>query len=477
MEILEDEIVKLQIEDVFSKQQIQALKMRSSKPSQRIDILKKMLDWIQIHQDDIRKAIHADFKKPYPEIDISEIFVVTSEINHAIKNLESWMKPKKVSTPKTLLGTKSHIQYEPKGTTLIIAPWNYPFNLALAPLVSALAAGCTAIIKPSEMTPHTSALIRRLVEEVFDTHTVAVFEGEIPVSQMLLAKPFDHIFFTGSPAVGKIIMKAAAEHLSSLTLELGGKSPAIIDRQADLQDAAAKVIWGKFVNCGQTCIAPDYILVDELVKEDFLTELKIQILKMYDPNAKGIEKSNDYARIVSQKHLQRLNRLLSDANLKGAKTIFGGSIGESDNYFEPTLLTEVTEEMDVMQEEIFGPILPILSYTDLTVAIDYINKRPKPLALYAFSKDKFTTDQILLQTSSGGAVVNDCILHFLQNELPFGGVNNSGMGKAHGLHGFLAFSNEKAVLNQRIGLTTSKPLYPPYGITGKKIIQALIKWF
>jgi len=477
MVILEDEIVKLQIEDVFSKQQIQALNMRSSKHSQRIALLQKMLDWILSHQEDIRKAIHADFKKPYPEIDISEIFVVTSEINHAIKNLKAWMKPKKVSTPKTLLGTKSHIQYEPKGTCLIIAPWNYPFNLASAPLVSALAAGCTAIIKPSEMTPHSSALIRRLVEEVFDQHTVAVFEGEIPISQMLLAKPFDHIFFTGSPVVGKMIMKAAAEHLTSLTLELGGKSPAIIDRQADLRDAAGKIIWGKFVNCGQTCIAPDYILVDDLVKVSFLSELKIQLLKMYDPEAKGIDQSKDYARIVSQKHLQRLKRMLSDANLKGAKTIFGGGITETDNYFEPTLLTEVTDEMEVMQEEIFGPILPILSYTDLTAAIDYINKRPKPLALYAFSKDKFTTDQILHQTSSGGVVINDCILHFLQNELPFGGVNNSGMGKAHGHHGFLAFSNEKAVLNQRIGLTTSKPLYPPYGITGKKIIKALIKWF
>lgn len=477
MEILEDDIVKLQIEDVFSKQQIQALKMRSSKSSQRINLLKKMLDWVQIHQEDIRKAVHADFKKPYPEIDVSEIFVVTSEINHAIKNLERWMKPKRMSTPKTLLGTKSHIQNEPKGTSLIISPWNYPFNLALGPLVSALAAGCTAIIKPSEMTPHSSALIRRLVEEVFDQHTVAVFEGEIPVSQLLLTKPFDHIFFTGSPAVGKMIMKAAAEHLSSLTLELGGKSPAIIDRQADLQDAAAKIIWGKFVNCGQTCIAPDYILVDEMVKEDFLSELKIQILKMYDPHAKGIDKSNDYARIVNQKHLHRLKRLLSDANMKGATTYFGGSTAESDNYFEPTLLTEVTDEMDVMQEEIFGPILPILSYTDLTVAIDYINKKPKPLALYAFSKNKSTTDQILQQTSSGGAVINDCVLHFLQNELPFGGVNNSGMGKTHGHHGFLAFSNEKAVLNQRIGLTTTKPLYPPYGMTGKKIIQALIRWF
>jgi aldehyde dehydrogenase (NAD+) len=443
----------------------------------RIALLRKLLEWIKQNQEDIRRAVHADFKKPYPEIDVSEIYVVTSEINHAIKHLEGWMKPKKVPTPLTMLGSKSYIQYEPKGTTLIIAPWNYPFNLALGPLVSALSAGCTAIIKPSEMTPHTSALIRRLVEETFDKSLVAVFEGEVNVSQLLLAKPFDHIFFTGSPAVGKIIMKAAAENLSSITLELGGKSPAIVDTKTNLNDAAEKIIYGKFLNCGQTCIAPDYVLVHDSVKEVFLNKLKEQIEKMYNPTKKGIEKSKDYSRIVNEKHLQRIKQLVADANQKGADTYLGGSYNEAENYFEPTVITDLTEEMDLMQEEIFGPILPVLGFADMEEAINYINLKPKPLALYIFSNNKDTIKRVLKETSSGGAVINDCALHFLQNELPFGGVNNSGIGKSHGYFGFLAFSNEKAVLRQRIGMTATKPLFPPYGIISQKIIDSLLKWF
>ncbi|PSK99216.1 aldehyde dehydrogenase (NAD+) [Cecembia rubra] len=464
------------IDQVFEMQKAQAIKMRMSSVNQRIILLKKLLDWIKSHQVDIRRAIHADFKKPYPEIDISEIFVVTSEIKHAINHLEAWMKPKKVSTPITMLGSSSYIHYEPKGVSLIIAPWNYPFNLALGPLVSALSAGCTAIIKPSEITPHTSALIRRLVDETFDKSQVAVFEGEIDTAQKLLEKPFDHIFFTGSPAVGKIIMKAAAENLSSVTLELGGKSPAIVDKQADLTDAATKIVWGKFVNCGQTCIAPDYVLVHQSVQIPFLEELKAQIQKMYDPSEKGIEKSKDYARIVSTKHLKRLKHLMADAELKGAQLFFGGYVNEDDNFFEPTVITNVTDEMEVLQEEIFGPILPIKPYDDIEEALGYINSKPKPLALYVFSKDEKQIQEVFKNTSSGGVVANDCVLHFLQNELPFGGVNNSGIGKAHGHFGFLAFSNEKAVLKQRIGFTASKPLFPPYGFTSKKIIQSILKW-
>lgn len=466
-----------QIDEVFSAQKMQALKLRNSTSLLRIALLRKLLEWIKQNQEDIRRAVHADFKKPYPEIDVSEIYVVTSEINHAIKHLEGWMKPKKVPTPLTMLGSKSYIQYEPKGTTLIIAPWNYPFNLALGPLVSALSAGCTAIIKPSEMTPHTSALIRRIVEETFDKSLVAVFEGEINVSQLLLAKPFDHIFFTGSPAVGKIIMKAAAENLSSITLELGGKSPAIVDSKTNLNDAAEKIIYGKFLNCGQTCIAPDYVLVHDSVKEVFLTKLKEQIEKMYNPTKKGIEKSKDYSRIVNQKHLQRIKKLVADADQKGAKIYLGGNFNEAENYFEPTVITDLTEEMDLMQEEIFGPILPVLGFADMEEAINYINLKPKPLALYIFSNNKDTIKRVLKETSSGGAVINDCALHFLQNELPFGGVNNSGIGKSHGYFGFLAFSNEKAVLRQRIGMTATKPLFPPYGIISQKIIDSLLKWF
>lgn len=477
METIILENIQSEIDHTFLLQKKQSIQNRTQPVQERKVLLEKLLAWIKNNHSDIQKAIHADFKKPYPEIDVSEIFVVTSEIKHAIKHIDSWVKPQKVSTPMPMLGTKSYIHHEPKGTSLIIAPWNYPFNLALGPLVSAIAAGCTAIIKPSELTPHNSALLRRLVEETFDKSQVALFEGEIEVAQMLLAKPFDHIFFTGSPAVGKIIMKAAAENLSSVTLELGGKSPAIIDANADLKDAAGKVIWGKFVNCGQTCIAPDYIMVHHTIKDEFLKELKSQIEKMYDSSRKGVEKSKDYARIVNGKHLKRLKNLLADAELKGANKFYGGYVNEEENFFEPTILTDLSEEMEVMQEEIFGPILPLITFGDLEEAIHYINLKPKPLALYVFSKDNDNIKRIFKETSSGGAVANDCVLHFLQNELPFGGVNNSGIGKAHGHYGFLAFSNEKAVLHQRIGLTATKPLYPPYGFAGKKIIDSLLKWF
>lgn len=467
----------LTIDNTFNSQKSKSISLRSSTASERIRQLEKLQDWIKSHLEDIRKGIFADFKKPYPEIDASEIYVVTSEIKHAIKNLDSWMKPKKVSTPLPMLGSNSHIQYEPKGTTLIIAPWNYPFNLAIGPLVSALAAGCTAIIKPSELTPHTSALIRRMIEEIYEPDLVAVFEGEVEVAQYLLSKPFDHIFFTGSPAVGKIVMKAAAENLSSVTLELGGKSPAIIDSNVDLQDAAGKIVWGKYVNCGQTCIAPDYLLVQESIKNDLIEAIRGKIIEMYDVKNKGVDKSKDYARIVNARHFKRLKNLLENASLNGATINIGGYTIESDNYFEPTVLTNLNEEMTIMKEEIFGPILPIITYSTTDEAINYVNDKPKPLSLYIFSNSKDVADTILKQTSSGGTVVNDCVVHFLQNELPFGGVNNSGIGKAHGHFGFLAFSNEKAVLEQRVGFTPSKSLYPPYNFIGKKITQALLKWF
>lgn len=465
------------IDTTFNSQKSKSISLRTSTAGERIRQLEKLQEWIKSHLEDIRKGIYADFKKPYPEIDTSEIFVVTSEIRHTIKNLASWMNPKQVSTPLPMLGSKSHIQYEPKGTTLIIAPWNYPFNLAIGPLVSALAAGCTAIIKPSEMTPHTSALIKRMIEEVFEPELVAVFEGEVEVAQYLLSKPFDHIFFTGSPTVGKIVMKAAAENLSSVTLELGGKSPAIIDSNVNIQDAASKIVWGKYVNCGQTCIAPDYLLVQENVKNKLIEAIQDKIKEMYDPKNEGIFQSKDYARIVNDHHLNRMKNLLQDALLKGAKTAIGGDFIEADNYFEPTVLTDVSDKMEVMEEEIFGPILPIMTYSNTIEAIHYVNNKPKPLALYIFSTDEEVAETILRQTSSGASVINDCVIHFMQNELPFGGVNNSGIGKAHGHFGFLSFSNEKAVLKQGLSFTPSKSLYPPYNYIGKKISQALLKWF
>lgn len=465
------------IDQVFAAQQITAEKWRSSTATERISRLKMILAWIKENKKEIHKAIYADFKKPIPEIDLSEIYPVTSEINHTIKHLKGWMKSKSVSTPLPMLGTQGKILMEPKGVCLIISPWNYPFNLAIGPLVSALAAGCTAILKPSELTPNTSVLVEKLISEVFPENEVKVFQGKADTAQALLAKPFNHIFFTGSPQVGKIVMRAASEHLSSVTLELGGKSPAIIQNGANLSDAAQKLVPGKFLNCGQTCVAPDYILISEEDEDSFLNEMKVRIQQAFDPKFKGIDATPDFARIVNDKHFKRLIELLEDAISKGAKVAFGGNYDPHQRYIEPTILTEVTKDMRVMQEEIFGPILPILRYSELKDAIDFVNAQPKPLALYFFGEDPEQRDQVLRETSSGNAVVNDCVLHFLHNELPFGGVNNSGIGKAHGFYGFQEFSNEKGILSQRVGTTSSTLLNPPYGLRTKQILNYLIRWF
>ncbi len=471
------QVETLNIQEIFARQQKTALRWRTSTLEERSARLIKLRTWIKENQDLIRQALWEDFKKPEAEVDLSEIFPVTSEINHTLKNLKSWMKPHTISTPLSMIGTSGKIYYEPKGTALIISPWNFPFNLTLGPLVSALAAGCPAIIKPSELSPATSDLIQKLVHAVFPPEEVVVFLGEVEVSQELLKLPFDHIFFTGSPAVGKLIMKAAAEHLTSITLELGGKSPAIIDESADLNDAAGKLIWGKFVNCGQTCIAPDYILVHESQKERLIMELKVFLKKFYDPDFKGIDKSPDYARIIGLKHFKRLSGYLADAISKGATLDFGGKTEESTCYIEPTLLSNIEKDMDVFLEEIFGPILPILTFSKIEEAIALINSKPKPLALYYFGSASQNSKKVIEETSAGNVVINDCVLHFLHNNLPFGGVNNSGMGKAHGHAGFLAFSHEKGVLKQRVGLNNVTLLRPPYGIKAKKIIQSLIKWF
>lgn len=316
-----------------------------------------------------------------------------------------------------------------------------------------------------------------MVGELFDPSEVIVFTGEVQVASSLLSLPFDHIFFTGSPAVGKIVMKAAAEHLCSVTLELGGKSPVILDRLVDLDDAAGKIVWAKFVNCGQTCIAPDYVLIHEDLLEEFVMRAKTYIQKFYDPIYIGIEKSPDYARIINSHHWNRLHHHLTDALKNGAKLEFGGNTSESTRFFEPTLLSEVTMGMGVLEEEIFGPILPILTYKILDEAIDLINSKPKPLALYYFGSDSNSTNRVLKETSSGNVVINDCVLHFLHNELPFGGVNNSGIGKSHGYFGFLAFSNEKGILKQRVGINNVTLLRPPYGIKTKKLLASLINWF
>ena len=463
--------------ELFASQLPTSIAWRSSTLVERKERLLKLLNWITTHQEAIHEALWLDFNKPAIEVDLNEIFPVTSEIKHCLKNLSNWMRPQPQPTPLPMLGTSAFVVAEPKGRALLISPWNFPFNLAIGPLVSALAAGCPAILKPSEYAPHTAQLVQDLVSDLFAPHEVAVCLGEKEVASELLGLPFDHIFFTGSPAIGKIVMRAAAQHLSSVTLELGGKSPVILDASADLKDAAEKLIWGKFVNCGQTCIAPDYILVPEDKKEIFLGHAREVLTRYYDPEEKGIMQSPDYARLINAKHFDRIRQLLEDALQKGAQVEAGGDLDEETRYVAPTLISNISEDMLVFQEEIFGPILPILTYSHLNDALALIHSQPKPLALYFFGKDESRAKRVMAETSSGNLVINDCVLHFLHSELPFGGVNNSGIGKAHGKYGFLAFSNEKGVLKQRIGFNNVSLLRPPYGLRVKKLIATMMKWF
>ncbi len=421
--------------------------------------------------------MYADYKKPATEVDASEIAPTLLEIKHALQNIHQWVKPKKVDTPLEMFGSRSYIQYEPRGACLIISPWNYPFMLTFGPVVSALAAGNTIIIKPSELTPATAALIAKAAKEIFDPEIVQVVEGGIEESTYLLSLPFDHIFFTGSPSVGKIVMKAAAEHLTSVTLELGGKSPTVVMKSARIKEAAGRIVAGKFLNNGQTCLAPDYILADESIVDNLIDELKNNIGKMYAPDKNPIEHSADYGRIVNDKHFARVKSLLSDAVEKGAEIVFGGNTHSESNYIEPTILKNVSLQSWVMEEEIFGPLLPVIPYKNIEDAVGHINALPKALALYIFGGTKREKGQILTETSSGAVVLNDCAVHFVQNNLPFGGVNNSGIGKSHGHYGFLAFSNEKAVMRQKHGFTSVELFFPPYTPFVKKAMEWFIKFF
>jgi aldehyde dehydrogenase (NAD+) len=464
--------VEQDVKRIFEAQKRNAQNIKNTTAKERIAKLKALKKLILEHREEIHQAVYNDFKKSSAEADLGEILGVLGSITHIVGHLKKWMKPKRVPTPMNMILTKSYVVHEPKGVCLIISPWNYPFQLAIDPLLYAIAAGNTAIIKPSEMTPHTSAIIKKMLAKMFKEEEVAVLEGDAQVAQALLKQPFDHIFFTGSPMLGKVIMRAAAEHLTSVTLELGGKSPTIVDETANIKDAAQKITWGKFFNCGQTCIAPDYVLVHEKVKDELISEMKSNLTKYYG-NTKD---SKDYPRIVNQRHFQRVKNLIDNAMQNGAEIEAGGELDANDNFISPTLLTNVNDQMEVMHEEIFGPVLPILTYKNLKEATDFVNTKPKPLALYVFSKDKGIQNKVIQNTSAGGTAVNETMAHISNPDLPFGGVNNSGIGKTHGFYGFAAFSNERAVLKQNIGWTTLKMLYPPYTDSKKKTINNFSKF-
>lgn len=412
---------------------------------------------------EITAALRADLGKPAVEAYASEIAFVRDEAAAAHRALAGWMRPERVRPGLLGLPGRAEVVPEPLGTVLIIAPWNDPLQLALMPLIGAVAAGNTAVLKPSELAPATSAFLARRVPEYLDPSGVLVLEGGVQEAQAILSHRFDHIFFTGSARVGREVMRAAAEHLTPVTLELGGKSPCIVDRSADLGTAARRIVWGKFFNAGQTCVAPDYLLVHEAVAEALTARISEAILHFYGEHP---IRSPDFGRVVNERHFDRLVGLLES----GGVVAVGGETARAERYIAPTVLREVTADAPIMQEEIFGPLLPVLTYTDTDEAIAFVNARPKPLALYVFARDALPADRILERTSSGGAVVNHVLLHLSVRDLPFGGVGDSGMGRYHGRASFDTFSHRKSVLRKPTRYDLDL-MYPPY--TARK--QAWLK--
>lgn len=468
-----DETPLKEIERIFNLQkenQFEVARTTVKERKKKLDIIHRT---ILKYRDEIKEALYKDYQKHPAEVDLTEIYPITTEAKHAKSDLFRWMDKQKVSTPIALMGSSSYIHHEPKGVVLIISPWNFPMNLTFGPLVSAIAAGNCVIIKPSEMTPHASALMKKMVEDMFDENEVAVVEGGVGVSTELLAQPFNHIFFTGSPQVGKIVMKAAAEHLCSVTLELGGKSPTIVDESAILKQAAQRIAWGKFINNGQICIAPDYAFVHESRKEEFIDLVKQNIETFY---TKEIQSEPSYNRIVNVKHYKRIKESVADAVSKGAQVMAGGVYDDVTNYYAPTVLTNAPDDSRIMEEEIFGPVLPVIGYSDIEDVIAKINARPKPLALYIYSKNKKNINQIIDNTRAGGTCINHNAAHFFNTNLPFGGSNNSGIGKAHGYEGFKSFSNSRGVLKQHMP-NALEMLMPPYNDFKQKLINFTIKYF
>ena len=461
-----------EIERVFALQQQRKLELRDTTAEQRLEKLRRLRAAVMAHKEDILAAAHSDMRKPRVDALLGEIMPVTQAIDLALKHLKRWMRPQRVKTPVNMLGTRGEIRYEPKGAALIIAPWNVPVFLSFVPLASAVAAGCTAIIKPSEMTPALGVVIRTIVADVFDEAEVAVFEGGPEVAQALLRQPFDHIFYTGNPEIGKVVMRAAAEHLASVTLELGGKSPVIIDESADVDAAAERLVWGKLLNGGQVCVAPDYVLVHESRKDELLGALDRQF-KAHAGGAAGA--LPELTRIVNTRHHARVQGLLDDALARGARVVTGGQSDAAERFIAPTVLADVAPDSKLMQEEIFGPLLPVLGYSDLNRALELINEKPKPLALYAFSRIKANVERILHGTSAGGTTINHVMLHGLHPNLPFGGVNNSGIGKSGGLYGFQAFSNERAVLRQTSRISFTRWMMPPYSPRLTRMLDRFVK--
>lgn len=420
---------------------------------------------IHAYQPQIEDALKADLHKSKMESYMSEIALVLDEIEFMLKHLGTLMKAKSVKTPASHFPAKSEILYEPYGMVLNIAPWNYPFQLCVAPMVGAIAAGNTIVLKPSEHAVQTSHVIKAMIDEYFEPNYLAVIEGGVATNEQLLKHPFDYIFFTGSTKVGKIVMKAASEFLTPVTLELGGKSPCIVDKTADIAQAAKRIMWGKTLNSGQTCIAPDYLLVHESVKDALVSQMQKAVDSMFGVNPL---QSGDYPKMINQHHYERVKGYLKDGD-----AVIGGDVNDNTRQISPTVLDGVTWDSPVMQEEIFGAVLPLLTFTDIDAVIDTIKSHDKPLALYLFTKDTQVEDKVLSQVSFGGGCVNDTLMHITNHGLPFGGVGASGMGTYHGKASFYTFSHAKGVLKR--GTWLDVPVrYPPYNAQKLALVKKLV---
>jgi aldehyde dehydrogenase (NAD+) len=436
--------------------------------------LQRLRAALEKHRAAVAGGIRRDFGRLPEESEFIEIHPTIEEINHSIAHLGEWMRPEPVEAPLLLADTASEIRWEPKGQILVLSPWNYPVFLTLGPLVGAIAAGNVVLLKPSEKVPETNRALRAVLAEAFPEHEVAMIEGEAQVAEGLLELPFDHVFFTGSTRVGKLVMAAAARTLASVTLELGGKSPAIVAPDASLPRAAHAIAWGKFVNAGQTCVAPDYALVQDGQRQAFVDALRAALERSYGPES-GWASNTELARLIDPGAFARVKGLLDDAIQRGAKVVVGGPSNPGERYLSPTVLVDVPPDAPVLQEEIFGPVLPVVTYRTFEEALAYVRSRPKPLALYVFSRSRGTVDTTLTETTSGGVAVNNTLLHLANPGLPFGGVGPSGMGNYHGRAGFRTFSHERAVMRQQ-GNPMSRWLAPPYGARMNRMVARLARW-
>ena len=469
-----------EIRRIFALQQQHQYVVARTTARERIAKLRRLHDAMLLHRAAVTQAVYEDLHKSATETNISELGVVNGEIRHTIRHLRSWMAPKPASTPLVLFGTTSKVHHEPKGVCLILSPWNFPFNLTFSPLVSAIAAGNCVILKPSEYAPASAALMKKIVAECFPPEEVALFEGDATVAQELLKLPFNHVFFTGSPAVGKIVMREAANHLASVTLELGGKNPTIVDETAHLDTAAAKIAWLKAMNAGQSCIAIDYVFVHESIYDRFVEKVAGYLKQFYGQTTEERKQSPDLCRIIHDRHFERLSGLLHDAVQRGAQVVTGGNADAATRFLEPTVLARVPEDAQIWQEETFGPILLIRPYRTLEETVAFINERPRPLAMYLWSSSQRNIQYLLSETRNGDVTVNDCGTHFYNPNLPFGGINNSGIGKTHGQFGFMEFSNARGVLRQNRVFPITNLFLPPYrkhsGLI-KWMLEGVVRWF